>query len=426
MDSVHVPSSEIAERRIPYCIGIVDDDADFLNLLTDAARVLDLDISGFASFESFRGRVRELDVDLVLVDLDLGGFDGISVLELLAQYHIDVPVVPISGHNTRILQTAAGIGRDLGLNVCGALSKPFRIADLTKLVDAIPPEKRAIRAVHLEHGLALGDVVPAYQPIVATATGRVAGVEMLARWYPVARPPISPDVFIPLAERSGTIERLTFELLEATLRECRIWQRCRTDLQLSVNIAAEVLSGDRFIDRLIECLDRHRFNPARLTLELTERTAMARTADTAGILTRLRLRGIHLSIDDFGTGYSSLAELHGLPFSELKIDRSFIAGLGRDPEARTIVQAVTTLAHNLGLTPVAEGIEAPEGLAVLREIGTDLAQGYLFGRPTSGIEFGGSVAETCIVDRPAARCPADLPEDGARHIVIEPPALLPG
>lgn len=394
--------SNVDERRIRYSVAIVDDDADFLNLLVDSARVLDLEISGFASFDSFRDRVRGLDVDLVLVDLDLGSSDGIAVLELLARHHSGVPVVPISGHNARILQTAANIGKDLGLNVCGAMSKPFRIADLMNLVDAIPPERRAIRAAHLEYGLAQGEVVPAYQPIVAVASGRVAGVEMLARWHPTARPMIPPDVFIPLSERSGLVGQLTFGLLEATLRERQIWQRHHDELQLSINIAAEVLSAEKFIDRLIGCLDRHRFDPARLTLELTERTAMDRSVDTAGILTRLRLKGIGLSIDDFGTGYSSLAELHGLPFSELKIDRSFISNLGRDPDARTIVQAVTSLAHNLGLTAVGEGVEDPAALTALHEIGADLAQGYLFGRPSSGTEFGGNSAGVCVAGRLAS------------------------
>jgi EAL domain-containing protein (putative c-di-GMP-specific phosphodiesterase class I) len=219
-----------------------------------------------------------------------------------------------------------------------------------------------------------------YQPKVSARDGTLKRVEALVRWDDPELGSIEPSRFVPLAEQHGLINELTQWGLRTALRQWVDWRDDGIDTSVAFNISAlslEQLDFPDLVERMCRALD---VPTDRLVLELTEGATqpLIKLMDT---LTRFRIKGIGLAIDDFGTGYSSLMQLRQLPFTEVKIDQSFIADLARSSDCRLIVQSVAELAHGLGLTATAEGVETIEQLRLVRELGCDLVQGYLVSQP---------------------------------------------
>src|SRR3954447_22069271 len=233
----------------------------------------------------------------------------------------------------------------------------------------------------LRAGLECGQLVVYYQPKSDARTGVVVGMEALARWRHPARGLLPPDEFIPLAENTGLIGELTFEVLRQALNQVRAWQRAGMRLGVSVNLSARQLT-DLDLPRDVEALLRdYGLPPAMLTLEVTESTIMADPSRTLTILRLLAELGVCLSIDDFGTGYSSLSYLKRVDAHELKIDKSFIMGMSHNSNDAVIVRSTIELGHNLGLRMVAEGVEDAATWRLLRGLGCDVVQGYHLSRP---------------------------------------------
>jgi diguanylate cyclase (GGDEF)-like protein len=219
------------------------------------------------------------------------------------------------------------------------------------------------------------------QPKVDVLTGAVVGVEALSRWHDPVHGNVPPDVFVGLAERSGMIHALTAQVLEESIRSCQAWQQPMPGVGIAVNLSARSLLDRELLPLLDRLLAAHRLAPDLLTLEITESTVMSDSQASIQVLEQCRSRGIKLSVDDFGTGYSSLSYLRRLPVHEVKIDKSFILDVDNEVEDRMIVRSIIDLGHALSLDIVAEGVERPASLRVLRDLGCDAAQGYLIARP---------------------------------------------
>ena len=219
-----------------------------------------------------------------------------------------------------------------------------------------------------------------YQPKVSLRDGSLKQVEALVRWNDPELGPVKPSMFVPLAEEHGLIDELTLWGLRTILRQWLDWREAGLDICIAFNISALSLQHLDFPD-LVERMCRGLDVPLdRVVLELTE-GATQPLVKMMDALTRFRIKGIGLAIDDFGTGYSSLMQLRQLPFTEVKIDQAFVADVPRSRDSRLIVQAVTELAHGLGLTATAEGVETIDQLRTVRELGCDLVQGYLVSAP---------------------------------------------
>jgi EAL domain-containing protein (putative c-di-GMP-specific phosphodiesterase class I) len=219
-----------------------------------------------------------------------------------------------------------------------------------------------------------------YQPKISLADGSLRRLEALVRWDDPQLGAIEPSRFVPMAERYGLIDQLTQWGLRTTLRQWLSWKAAGIDTNVAFNISALSLQRLDFPD-LVERMCRALGVPTdRLVLELTEGATqpLIKLMDT---LTRFRIKGIGLAIDDFGTGYSSLMQLRQLPFTEVKIDRLFIEDAPASEDSRLIIKSVIDLAHGLGLTANAEGVETVEQLRMLKDLGCDVAQGYLIARP---------------------------------------------
>jgi EAL domain-containing protein (putative c-di-GMP-specific phosphodiesterase class I) len=222
-----------------------------------------------------------------------------------------------------------------------------------------------------------------YQPKLDLRTGSIEGVEALVRWNHPTLGVISPDRFIPLAESTGLIEQLTPLVLDLALTQCRDATVGGEPLCVAVNLSARNVSDSELPNRIAAVLAKTGTPPGRLVLEITESSVMGDPEQTLPVLHRLRELGVCLSLDDFGTGYSSLSYLQRLPVSEVKIDRSFVTGLGGDDpvSTRALISTIIGLGDALGLRIVAEGIEDQVTLNQLRDMGCDVAQGYFIARP---------------------------------------------
>jgi diguanylate cyclase (GGDEF)-like protein len=227
-----------------------------------------------------------------------------------------------------------------------------------------------------------------YQPKLDLVTGEVRGVEALVRWQHPERGLLPPDTFVPTAERTGLINPLTDYVLDVALGKAARWLEDGLSVPMAVNISARSLLDTGFPDRVLAALSTRRIPAASLILEITETSIMEDPEHSLAALQRLHDAGVYLSIDDFGTGYSSLAYLKRLPVDEIKIDRSFVAALTVDARDRLIVASTVSLGRALGLDVVAEGVEDEQTLVVLQELGCDLAQGFLFGRPEPDPQLG--------------------------------------
>ncbi|MGN6522147.1 MAG: putative bifunctional diguanylate cyclase/phosphodiesterase [Actinomycetes bacterium] len=245
--------------------------------------------------------------------------------------------------------------------------------------DLNSPERLGLLGT-LRRALELDELVLHFQPKIDACDGRITGVEALVRWMHPARGLVMPDDFIPLAEDTGLMPRLTDAILEQALRQAAAWESQGIPVPVAVNIRVRDLADPGFTDRVFAGLERWSLPAKSLVLEITERVGLEDLETGRELLGRLRARGIKVSLDDFGTGYSSLTLLTQLPVSEVKIDRSFVARVEAATEA-TVVRSIVGLAHGLGLRVVAEGVDTADILHRLCGLGCDEAQGWLIGRP---------------------------------------------
>jgi diguanylate cyclase (GGDEF)-like protein/PAS domain S-box-containing protein len=227
-----------------------------------------------------------------------------------------------------------------------------------------------------------------FQPKLEVASGRICGCEALARWYDSRTGSVSPSAFVPLAESSGLIAGLGESVLRKACRGARIWQERHPGLRLAVNLSPGQIKDERLIERIAFVLAETDFDPRLLEFEITESALIQDEARTTAVLEELRGRGCQISLDDFGTGYSSLSNLKRYPVQTLKIDQSFVSGIGLSKGDEAITASILSMAHDLGIRVVAEGIETEEQLQFLVERQCDEIQGYLISRPLSPGDFG--------------------------------------
>jgi len=248
----------------------------------------------------------------------------------------------------------------------------------------------------LSHAIDRGELSMHYQPLVRLTDGKLLGFESLLRWNHSEFGNIPPARFIPIAEDSGLIIPITKWILRETTDQMAEWRKISPetrDLVVSVNISGKHLSSEDLVYDIEYALERSKLSPDGLKLEITESTAMDNPEFTLKLLKELKRLGVLLSLDDFGTGYSSLSILHKLPFDTIKIDRSFVSGVGPNGEDSEILQTIVSLAKNLRMKVIAEGIETHSQLSVLQHLGCDYGQGYLLAKPMNAAKAEAALYE---------------------------------
>lgn len=372
---------------------IVDDDARVCRLVKRVSEGIGFNTFATDKPTDFPIAYQGFRPDVIVLDLQMGQSDGVELLRYLADQRAEEAIVLMSGVDQRIIDTAARLGKSLGLNVVNVLHKPI---DINVLRTELGPLAEGtitlgpggpMHEKDLERAILENQIMVHYQPKIALRSGRVTGVEALVRWRQSADELIPPDRFIPLAEKTGLIDALTQRVLETSLADARTWSEKWPELTLAVNLSPSMLSNLELPDRIASIVRSYELDPGRLILEVTESGAMESPDQTMEILARLRLKGVQLSIDDFGAGHSSLLQLYRLPYGELKIERSFVIDALDSQEAATIIHATIELGHRLGLKVVAEGVEDKLTAEWLAQLQCDIGQGNFFSTPLPSLEF---------------------------------------
>lgn len=339
----------------------------------------------------------KLPPSLMVVDLEMPGMDGIELIQQLQQKGIDVPLIVASSRETSLLLSVETMIHALGMNLIGVLQKPLNQHQLRAALESFRPHGTEHQPdlnpqpSLCEHDLGVaiegGQVLPYFQPKVDVQTGILKGVEALARWIHPERGMVPPDRFIPLAEQCGLIHPLTLAMMDQAMGQAAIWHSRGLAIKVAVNLSPLLLEKPDFLHRILELVDKHALPAEHVVLEITESSVVAHKGNSLGMLARLRLKGFGLSIDDYGTGFSSMQQLARIPFTELKIDRSFVHGAHDRKNLRVILQSALDMAQRLELVTVAEGVETMEDWRLLQDFGCSLGQGYLIGKPMPAHEL---------------------------------------
>jgi EAL domain-containing protein (putative c-di-GMP-specific phosphodiesterase class I) len=332
---------------------------------------------------------------LVITDLDMPNMDGIEFIRRLASEAMPLHVAIYSSQDAGLLRSVYGLGENLGLRLVGVLQKPASLAQIEALLDEVARMDAgvsragapAISGEEVRAAFAEDQVVAYFQPKVSLVDGRPVGCEVLARLAHPSLGVLAPLRFMSALEAEQMQQRLTDRMLAGALGLLEHTQRIDAALSVSVNLTLPEVSAPRDAERLAAAVAAAGVAPRSIVFEVTETALATDWALAVENLSRLRMKGFSLAIDDFGTGYSSLQQLLQLPFSELKLDHSFVRGIAPSSRAYPLVESALGMAQKLALATVAEGIETAAEAQTLRELHCDLGQGHAFAKPMPLHEF---------------------------------------
>ena len=337
-------------------------------------------------------------IDIIISDLDMPGMDGLEFMRHVGEAHIPVAIILASAMESVLLDSVETMTRAYGVKILGVIQKPITQEKLAELINLHLPAQAnhnltqtdalSFTIEEIVHGIKNDEFEPFFQPKVELASGRIIGAEALARWRHPYKGIVAPYAFVGPLEDHNQIDMLTWMILRKSVEFCREWRSTSgLDVNVSVNVSAKSLADVNFAEHATEIVKRRNLDCRNIILEVTESAATTDIGHSLENLSRLRMKGFGLSIDDYGTGYSSLQQLARIAFTEIKLDQSFIKGAATQQAARIILESSIEMAKKLGIVTVAEGIETEKDWDLLRDLGCDLAQGYLIVKPIESSEF---------------------------------------
>jgi EAL domain-containing protein (putative c-di-GMP-specific phosphodiesterase class I)/FixJ family two-component response regulator len=343
---------------------------------------------GRAALELFRAAAQP--VDIIISDLEMPGMDGMEFIRHVGATGVPVSVILSSALDPALVSSVETMTQAYGIALLGAIEKPVTAQKLGDLIRRYaPPKPKAAKPAagepipleEIRQGLKNGEFVPFFQPKVKLRDGTVTGAEALARWLHPKKGVIGPYAFIGPLEENGLIDNLTWAMLEKSAKLCRDWTSNGLEATISVNLSLKSLTDPGLADRVTETVQGQGLDPRRMVLEVTESAAMTDIGRALENLARLRMKGFGLSIDDYGTGYSSMQQLSRIPFTELKIDQSFVMSATEKESSKVILASSLEMARKLKLKSVAEGVETRAHWNQLKSLDCDIAQGYFIAKP---------------------------------------------
>jgi EAL domain-containing protein (putative c-di-GMP-specific phosphodiesterase class I) len=363
---------------------VFDDDAAVGRLISRIAEMAGLEASAVTNAEAFRQGLRTAPPQIVVLDLQLGGTDGVEQLRLLADQRYRGSVILMSGCDSRVLATTRALAESLALTVEAVLAKPIRAAELEEVLQRLQHGSQPPTGERLLEAIRSGEMQLDFQPVVTRRPRTLKQLEALIRWNHPTMGRLLPGTFLETAEANpAVIDALTEWVVTATTNSYVYLVEHGIRVPMAVNISHQNLHDLALPDRIEHRLRRAGMPAEHLCCELTESAAFQDAARSMDVLTRLRLKGMHLAIDDFGTGYSSFKLLRQMPFSTIKVDRSFVSDVTMSRDSRAIVKSIVDLAHNMEMECIVEGVETEETAALLESFNAGALQGYLIARPMS-------------------------------------------
>jgi EAL domain-containing protein (putative c-di-GMP-specific phosphodiesterase class I)/CheY-like chemotaxis protein len=343
-------------------------------------------------------KAADLAVDIIISDLDMPGMDGLEFMRHLGEARAPVSIILASAMESALLDSVETMSRAYGVKVLGVLQKPITSPKLRALIELHTPAQANPRKAgastpaftidEILDGLKRDEFEPFFQPKVELETNRVKGAEALARWRHPQKGIVAPYAFIDVLEGSKNIDALMWVMVRKAAALCREWRSTGgLDVTVSVNVSIESLGDVHLADRLTDLVRSENLDPRHMIIEVTESATTTSIGHALENLSRLRMKGFGLSIDDFGSGYSSMQQLTQIAFTELKIDRFFVANAATQQTARLVLESSLELARKLKICSVAEGVETQKDWDLLRQLGCELAQGYLIAKPLEAATF---------------------------------------
>jgi EAL domain-containing protein (putative c-di-GMP-specific phosphodiesterase class I)/ActR/RegA family two-component response regulator len=333
-------------------------------------------------------------IDIVFLDLHLPGVDGIAFLRQLGEVRKDLAVVIVSGLEPALLTTVDMMAKAHQINLMGIIEKPITTQKLSNILsrprtasarDSSAPSR--FTAAEVAQAFASGQMTLHFQPIVHVKTQHVAGAEALTRWQHPIHGLIPAAEFMDLIEAAQCGHALGKLAVETGLDFLQSWQKAGLNIKLSINLSLAFLESTDAVSILVDAARARKIGHQHVVIEVTEGIAATDLVPMLENLARLRMLGFALSIDDYGTGYATVQQLARIPFTQLKIDKSFVQAATSRQNMRIILESCVDLARRLELDAVAEGVEREEEWALLRALGCDYAQGYFLARPMSGADL---------------------------------------
>ena len=336
-------------------------------------------------------------VHIAIIDLALPGMDGLELIRNLGTAGSPVRLIVTGAQPAGLLFSVETLAQAYGMDLLGTISKPVTAAKLKSLLDNYAPVSRqdarpeGPRFSFQEIGIGLQkrQFEPFFQPKIELATGQVKGLEAFARWRHPEHGVLGPNAFIDALVESGRVDFLDWSMIEMSVQQCRVFHDQGIPISISLNIAPETLGHPNFVRQITGCLGRHKLMPDYVSFEISESAVLNTDPHFIERLVRLRMMGFGLAIDDYGTGRSNLQLLARIPFSELKIDRSFVDGASKRRPLGTVLRSCLGLAHSLDRMSVAVGVETRQDWDFLQDLGCTYAQGYHIANPMEAAAFPG-------------------------------------
>jgi EAL domain-containing protein (putative c-di-GMP-specific phosphodiesterase class I)/CheY-like chemotaxis protein len=360
-----------------------------------ASRVTDVP-DGHTALRSFQAGFTPR-VHVAVIDLALPGMDGLELIRNLAGLESGISLIVTGAQSANLLFSVETLAQAYGIDLLGSVAKPVTAAKLKPLIDNyVPPaphdavdDTPRFTFAEIGSGLQKRQFEPFFQPKIELATGQVKGLETFARWRHPEHGLLGPSAFIDALEQNNRIDFLDWSMIELSVERCRWFHDQGTPISISINIAPETLAHPSFLRQITACLGRHTVLPDYITFEMPESSVLNTDPNFIERLVRLRMAGFGLAIDDYGTGRSNLQLLARIPFTELKIDRSFVDGASKRRPLGTVLRSCMGLAHSLDRMSVAVGVETRQDWDFLQGLGCTYAQGYHIANPMEAQAFPG-------------------------------------
>lgn len=340
--------------------------------------------------------IKQADFDLLFVDIEMPEMDGIDFVRAAARIKPNQSVIILSSKEPTLILSVGSLAELDGLRVLGTFRKPLELEQLCNSLNMLLQvewvDEKEVKESTLTHedvqtAIREKQIYLAYQPKVTASGLHLKGVEALARWNHPERGYVSPIEFISVAEKQDLITELTLFLYEKALHQKRTWAKLGLNIHLAFNLSPLSLKDQELIDKIIGLAEEHEIQPCDIVLEVTENALAKEVSDAIASLAHLRMKGFKIAIDDFGTGYANNQQLSRVPATELKLDRSLITNVSNKPQQQTILENTLSLAKELDLKVVAEGVEYENDFKLIQQSDVDLIQGYIVSPPLDNDSF---------------------------------------